>query len=114
MAFDGLSSRLQEITRKLLDILRSHSNIHVIGSSAEDDRIGVVSCIFDGYSSDSIGQVLSEYDIAVRTGLHCAPKAHEFMKTAPDGTVRFSVGYFVSDEALSVLCKVLEYIEMEG
>lgn len=104
----------QEKTRELLDILQSHSNIHVIGSSAEDDRIGVVSCVFDGYSSDSIGQVLSEYDVAVRTGLHCAPKAHEFMKTAPDGTVRFSVGYFVSDEALSELSKVLEYIEMEG
>ena len=111
---NNIRQKEQETTRKLLDILQSHSNIHVIGSSAEDDRIGVVSCIFDGYSSDSIGQVLSEYDIAVRTGLHCAPKAHEFMKTAPDGTVRFSVGYFVSDEALSELCKVLEYIEMEG
>ena len=111
---NNIRQKEQETTRKLLDILQSHSNIHVIGSSAEDDRIGVVSCIFDGYSSDSIGQVLSEYDIAVRTGLHCAPKAHEFMKTAPDGTVRFSVGYFVSDEALSELCKVLEHIEMEG
>ena len=97
-----------------MDILRTHSNIRVIGSESEDDRIGVVSCVFDGYSSDNIGQVLSEYDIAVRTGLHCAPKAHEFMKTAPDGTVRFSIGYFVSDEALVELNKVLEYIEMEG
>ena len=111
---NNIRQKEQETTRKLLDILQSHSNIHVIGSSTEADRIGVVSCVFDGYSSDSIGQVLSEYDIAVRTGLHCAPKAHAFMKTAPDGTVRFSVGYFVSDEALSELSKVLEYIEMEG
>ena len=103
-----------DTTKKLLDILRSHGNIRVIGCESEDDRIGVVSCVFEGYSSDNIGQVLSEYDIAVRTGLHCAPKAHEFMKTAPDGTVRFSVGYFVSDEALIELNKVLDYIEMEG
>ena len=97
-----------------MDVLQSHNNIRIIGDSSENGRIGVVSCVFDGYSSDSIGQVLSEYDIAVRTGLHCAPKAHQFMKTAPDGTVRFSVGYFVSDEALVELNKVLEYIEMEG
>ena len=103
-----------DTTKKLLDILRSHGNIRVIGCESEDDRIGVVSCVFEGYSSDNIGQVLSEYDIAVRTGLHCAPKAHEFMKTAPDGTVRFSVGYFVSDEALIELNKVLDYIEMAG
>ncbi len=111
---NNIRKKEQEITKKLLDILQSHNNVYVIGSGAEDDRIGVVSCVFDGYSSDSIGQVLSEHDVAVRTGLHCAPKAHEFMKTAPDGTVRFSVGYFVSDEALSELSKVLEYIEMEG
>lgn len=111
---NNIRQKEQETTKKLLAILQSHNNIHIIGPGTEDDRIGVVSCVFDGYSSDSIGQVLSEHDVAVRTGLHCAPKAHEFMKTAPDGTVRFSVGYFVSDEALSELSKVLEYIEMEG
>ena len=92
-------------------MLQSHSNIHVIGASTEDDRIGVVSCVFDGYSSDSIGQVLSEHDVAVRTGLHCAPKAHAFMKTAPDGTVRFSIGYFTSLSDLESLENALAYIE---
>jgi selenocysteine lyase/cysteine desulfurase len=70
--------------------------------------------VFDGYSSDNIGQVLSEYDIAVRTGLHCAPKAHEFLKTAPEGTVRFSVGYFTNEQNLNALNEVLDYIEMNG
>ena len=70
--------------------------------------------MFDGYSSDSIGQVLSDQDIAVRTGLHCAPKAHEFMKTAPDGTVRFSIGYFTTEQDLDVLNCALDYIEMNG
>lgn len=111
---NNIRQKERETTKKLLDVLRSHGNIRVIGCDSENNRIGVVSCVFDGYSSDNIGQVLSEYDIAVRTGLHCAPKAHEFMKTAPDGTVRFSIGYFVSDEALVELNKVLKYIEMEG
>lgn len=104
----------QKNTKKVLDILSSHSNIHIIRALDETQNIGVISCVFDGYSSDSIGQVLSENDIAVRTGLHCAPKAHEFMKTAPDGTVRFSVGYFMPDESLAELNKVLDFIEMEG
>lgn len=103
-----------DTTKKLLDILRSHGNIRVIGCESEDDRIGVVSCVFEGYSSDNIGQVLSEYDIAVRTGLHCAPKAHEFMKTAPDGTVRFSVSFFTSLESFNVLNEVLGYIEQNS
>ncbi len=108
---NNIRQKEQETTKKLLDILQSHNNIRVMGSDTEDYRIGVISCAFDGYSSDSIGQVLSEYDIAVRTGLHCAPKAHEFMKTAPDGTVRFSIGYFTSVSDLEPLENVLAYIE---
>ena len=114
IGINNIRQKERETTKKLLDVLRSHGNIRIIGCELEHDRIGVVSCVFDGYSSDSIGQVLSEHDIAVRTGLHCAPKAHEFMKTSPNGTVRFSVGYFVSHESLWALNKALDYIEMEG
>jgi len=108
---NNIRQKERETTKQLLDVLRSHNNIHIVGGDSEDNRIGVVSCVFDGYSSDSIGQVLSEYDIAVRTGLHCAPRAHEFMKTAPDGTVRFSVGYFTSILDFESLENVLAYIE---
>ena len=80
----------------------------------EDNNIGVISCVFANYSSDNIGQIFSDNDIAVRTGLHCAPKGHELLKTAPNGTVRISIGYFTSDEDIHALEKVLDYIEMEG
>lgn len=108
---NNIRQKERETTKKLLDVLRSHGNIRVIGCESEDDRIGVVSCVFECYSSDNIGQVLSEYDIAVRTGLHCAPKAHEFLKTAPDGTVRFSIGYFTSTLDFESLENALAYIE---
>ncbi len=81
---------------------------------APSDGIGVVSCVFDGYSSDNIGQVLSDRNIAVRTGLHCSPLAHKFLGTFPAGTVRFSVGYFNSDEDFETLREALDYIEENG
>ena len=71
---------------------------------------GAVSCIFDQYSSDEIGQVLSEQHIAFRSGLHCAPLAHKFINTFPAGTVRFSVGYFNTDEDFAQLDQALRYI----
>ena len=63
-------------------------------------------------SLGSIGQVLSDHDIAVRTGLHCAPESHRFLGTAPNGTVRFSVSYFTNNTDLEALDEALEYIEM--
>ncbi len=91
-----------------MECLKQHVNISVIEPKSS---IGVVSCVFNNYSSDSIGQVLSNNDVAVRTGLHCAPFAHRFLGTFPAGTVRFSVSYYNSDEDFKMLDKALSYIE---
>ena len=94
----------------MLELLNQYNNITVY-NYPECDEIGVVSCNFDNYSSDNIGQVLSQFDVAVRTGLHCAPKAHEFIGTAPAGTVRFSVNYYTKELDYKTLKSALDYIE---
>ena len=95
----------------LLETFSHFDNIKTIFvPSGEHQSIGVVSCVFDGYSSDNIGQVLSDKDIATRTGLHCAPNAHKYMGTFPSGTVRFSVGYFNTEEDFQKLYCALKYI----
>ena len=95
---------------ELLYVLRKFKNITIICPANINNSIGVVSCVFDCYSSDNIGQILSEHDIAVRTGFHCAPHAHKFLDTFPEGTVRFSVSYFNTQEDFEKLRKALQYI----
>lgn len=97
--------------KRLLSILNTYSNITIVGPKDRSNCIGVVSCLFDNYSSDNIGDVLDRYEIAVRTGLHCAPIAHKTLKTFPAGTVRFSVGYFTTEEEFCLLAEALGYIE---
>lgn len=97
--------------KQLLSILRAHSNITIIGPQDRSNCIGVVSCLFDNYSSDNIGDVLDRFGISVRTGLHCAPIAHKTLKTFPAGTVRFSVSYFTNEADFTALEEALEYIE---
>lgn len=91
----------------LISILKKYSNITIF---EPENSVGVVSCLFNNYSSDEIGQVLSQNDIAFRSGLHCAPFAHKFIGTFPAGTVRFSVGYFNDDSDFEKLDTVLKYI----
>lgn len=114
IGISNIRRKEKETTEKLLSILDNYTNIEIVRGNNEDNNIGVVSCLFDGYSSDSIGQVLSDNDIAVRTGLHCAPNAHKFMDTFPAGTVRFSISYFTTDKDLSALDDALEYIEINS
>lgn len=98
-------------TERLYKLLAKYDNITTIKPL---HTIGVISCTFNNYSSDSIGQVLSDSSIAVRTGLHCSPTAHEFLGTFPAGTVRFSVGYFNNDDDFIKLEETLDYIEVNS
>lgn len=65
----------------------------------------VLSFNVDGYSANDVGTILSEeYDVAVRTGYHCAPYIHDLIDSRPyGGTVRVSVGYFNTEEDIDRL-----------
>ena len=99
---------------RLNQLLRKYPNIQIIGPQDRHNCIGVVSCVFDNYSSDNIGDVLDRLGIAVRTGLHCAPIAHQTLGTFPAGAVRFSVSYFTSQDDFCALDEALDYIAVNG
>ena len=110
IGIDNIYFKEQANRDKLISILKKFSNITVIDVKGSE-AIGVLSCTFEGYCSDNIGQILSEQNVAVRTGLHCAPLAHKFIGTFPAGSVRFSVSYFNNDEDFEKLETALEYIQ---
>lgn len=110
---DNVFRREKENHETLLSTLQQYSNVRIIGDGGAGEMIGVVSCLFDGYGSDDIGRVLSNHDIAVRSGLHCAPYAHRFLGTFPAGTVRFSVSYFNTEEDFTKLGDALSLIADE-
>ena len=96
---------------KLISILQGYEWIRIVGNVPGRSYVGIVSCLIDGISSDSAGEIFNEQGIAVRTGLQCAPLAHKFLHTFPAGTIRFSVSYFTSDEDFRELKSALEYID---
>jgi cysteine desulfurase family protein len=48
------------------------------------------------------------FDIAVRAGLHCAPRAHRTLGTFPGGTVRMSPGWFTTREDIAMFVNAVE------
>lgn len=101
----------KEKREKLIKILSRYGYVKFVGISDECNYVGIVSCLIDGISSDSAGTIFNEQGIAVRTGLQCAPYAHQFLGTFPAGTIRFSVNSFTSDEDFEELTRALDYIE---
>ena len=101
----------QEHRKRLLEILNNYDFIHTIGASHSISYVGIVSCLMDGISSDSAGNIFNERGISVRTGLECAPIAHQYMGTYPAGTIRFSISYFTTEEDFEELITALDDIE---
>lgn len=106
-----LFSKEQEMRRQLLELFDHYDFITVIGNVPENKYVGIVSCIIEGISSESAGEIFNQNNIAVRTGLQCAPYAHRFIKTFPAGTIRFSVNSFTTPKDFDELRCVLDYIE---
>ena len=69
---------------------------------------GAVSFVIDGLNPGDVGYLLDAgFDIAVRTGLHCAPLAHRTLGTLPEGTVRVSPGYSTTTDEIEYFLKSL-------
>ena len=52
----------------------------------------------------------SDFNISNRSGLHCSPLAHKTIGTYPNGTIRFSIGYFNTMEEIKYVIDSLNKI----
>lgn len=89
-----------ELARTLWEGLREPSNVTVYCADDLDrPRTPVFSFNIAGMDPAEVGTRLDvDYDVACRTGLHCAPLAHETVGTAPAGAVRLSIGPLTTEE----------------
>lgn len=69
---------------------------------------GVISFNVRGADSTDVADYLNDNDVAVRSGLHCAPLAHRFLGTENSGTVRMSIGYNNNSYHISRTLEVIE------
>lgn len=89
------------LTGRMLEQLRSIPEIRLAGRQELTDRVGVVSIDFrTADNAEAASRLEQEYGILTRCGLHCAPSAHRTLGTFPQGTVRFSSGWFTTMEEI--------------
>ncbi|MBL8150498.1 MAG: aminotransferase class V-fold PLP-dependent enzyme [Blastocatellia bacterium] len=105
----------QVLTAKLLEKLSKNRRVKLYGTSDLDWRLGVVSFLIQGYQSDEVASILDEsFDIAVRSGLHCAPLVHKALGTDKEGLVRVSLGPFTTAEDIDILVEAVKEISLSS
>jgi len=82
----------------LLDGLSEIGGVTVCGPARAARMTPTVSFVIDGVPlSQAAMRLDEEHQVLCRVGLHCAPAAHRTIGTFPEGTIRFSPGYFTTE-----------------
>lgn len=108
IGIDTIAKKKKHLMNRLIEGLKSLPV--VLYTPAEDiEHTSVVSFTVHDYEPSEVGAILSgDFDIAVRTGFHCAPFIHELIDTkGTPGTVRVSLGYFNTENDIDCLLESL-------
>jgi cysteine desulfurase / selenocysteine lyase len=93
----------RELVGTFLEGIGDIEGLTYYGPRGVKDRVGVFSIRVDGYDPHELSSALeSSFGILTRSGIHCAPLAHEAIGTAAlGGTTRLSFGPFLSMQDVS-------------
>ena len=92
---DTIKEHEDFLTQKFIDGILNIPTLSLYGNHNTINRTSTVSINSSIIDNSELGFILdSQYNIMTRTGLHCAPLAHKTIGTFPNGSIRFSFGYF--------------------
>ncbi|MEL6544906.1 MAG: aminotransferase class V-fold PLP-dependent enzyme, partial [Myxococcota bacterium] len=93
-------------SQKLLESVR-RAGITKIWSG----ELPVLSFELSGRSPQDVEEALDrDFGIVVRSGLHCAPEAHQVLGTLEQGTVRVSTSVATTDDEFNALTEALVHL----
>jgi cysteine desulfurase/selenocysteine lyase len=97
--------------KTLRDGMADLGGVKIYCGDAEDDHLPLLACNVEGHSAEDVGAILDgDFEIAVRTGLHCAPFVHEDLGTIHTGAIRFSLGVFTTEEDIAKTLRAMALI----
>lgn len=106
-----IGRREQKMCCRLAEGLKKAPGIRVFSG---ENQSGVLSFVIAGMDCETVGDLLGKRGVAVRTGLHCAPLAHQTVGTLESGTVRASFSAFNTMEQVDRAVGIIREIAVKG
>jgi len=108
IGIQSVFNKKKQLMKMLIDGI-SNEKVHLYLPAKAENHTSVVSFNVDDYEPNEVGMILgNDYDIAVRTGYHCAPFVHKLLDTEKtSGTVRASIGFFNTEEDINALIQAI-------
>lgn len=104
----AIHARLDTLARRFYEQVRAIPGVTVYGDPGAKDHAAVVSLnIGDLASGEAADALWERWEIAVRPGLHCAPRLHEALGTGKRGAVRFSFGRYNTEDEIDTAARAV-------
>ncbi|WP_274654928.1 aminotransferase class V-fold PLP-dependent enzyme [Paenibacillus humicola] len=108
----NIHAREWSLTQRMMEGLRELDGIKLLGPGLGQPRTGIVSFVLEGVDPSETAFILDQhYHIAVRSGFHCTPLAHETAGTLETGAIRASVGCFTTEQEVDSLIAAVKEIK---
>jgi len=111
IGISGIAIYKENLMQQLEEgLMRCHADMYLPKDMSR--HTSVISFNLSDYEPAEVGMILDQdYDIAVRTGYHCAPYIHDLIGTKEKlGTIRVSIGYFNTEEEIKSFIRAIEDI----
>jgi cysteine desulfurase family protein len=101
-----------KLARKLVEGFQSIDGVVVYCCDGMENHLSTITINVEGFDAGDVGIMLDvDFNIATRTGLHCAPLVHKQIGTLPiHGGVRFSIGAFNTEEQIDIAIEAVAEI----
>lgn len=105
---EAIAAHERALAERFLAGVREIPGIALYGAFDQPVRSAIVSLNVGDIDSAEISDALMQgWGIATRPGAHCAPLMHRALGTERQGVVRFSFGYFNTDEEVDTAIEAL-------
>lgn len=111
MGLDQIEARELELTTYAMDRLKAIPHINIVGADESENHHGILAFTIDGVHPHDITTILSENNIAVRAGHHCAEPLHHYLGVP--STTRASLAFYNTTEEIDRLADAVAAIRKE-
>lgn len=111
---DNIYQHEQRLLIQLIDGLQQIKGIKLYGPADPRRQTAVLAFNIEGMDCGELSSRLDyEFGIITRSGIHCAPLAHQTVGSFTSGSCRLSPGYFNTSEDIVITLQAFEKITMQ-